>query len=200
MTQFPSQPPAPAARQRPSVVTAASGLLAVVAVLILIYAVVSLVGQNEEFKAATDEYYKTIPGGGGAMKNFQQIGGVVGVVINAVIALGFVALAFYTSQGKQVARILTWVFAGIASLCCICGAGSVGLQSALKDSIPEGAQRDAYTKMLDAQPGWLVPVSVTVQALIAISLLAAIIMLALPAANAYFRKPVAEWVPPTEQF
>ncbi|MGY0231093.1 hypothetical protein [Longispora urticae] len=198
MTQFPSPPPAQPARQRPSLVTAASGLLAVVAVLILIYAVVGLLGQTDEVKAATDAYYKTIPGGGGGMENFSKLTGGVGVAINAVIALGFLALAFYTAQGKQVARILTWVFAGIASLCCICGAGSIGLQSSLKNSIPEGDQREAYTKMLDAQPGWLVPVSVTVQALVAIALLAAIIMLALPAANAYFRKPVEEWTPPAQ--
>jgi hypothetical protein len=60
------------------------------------------------------------------------------------------------------------------------------------------AQKNAYQKVLDAYPPWYQPVTLTISILSILCLLGAIILLALPAANAFFRKPVPEWTPPPQ--
>ena len=59
------------------------------------------------------------------------------------------------------------------------------------------APRRSSAGLEEALPSWVTPVSLLLGVLSLISLITALILLALPKANAFFRKPTAAWEPPT---
>lgn len=188
--------PAPA-RARPTSVTVSSWLLFLVAALQLINTVVAL----STMGTIADVYQRAYEGtaAAGAGKTIATVTIVVTVVFGLLITIGLVVLAIFNNRGKNASRIVTWVIGGIW-LCC----SGVGLVSQLAGNVMNfGARRDdmpdpaEVQRMLnDALPSWYRPVTVTTSVLTLVALLAALILLALPASNQFFRRPQPGLEPP----
>lgn len=195
----PTNPPAPAAKQRPGSVTISSYLLYLVAALQVIGFLINL-----PVIGPTNEVYKEAYAGtelADAAGTFGTIGFILTGVIFLIIAIGLVILAVFNSKGKNASRIVTWVLGGIF-LCCAglsvvvgLAGGAMGAPGASTDpSLPDPEE---VQRMLDERlPGWYVPLSTALSVISLLALLVALILLALPASNDFFRRPQPVWEPP----
>jgi len=183
------------------VVAAAVALLYVIAGLLLINAIVALANSGN-MKAAMDEVYHGMAGGETA-SSFVSGSLYVSAALNLLLAVGFVVLAIFDNQGRQGARITTWVLAGIGALCCGCGGLANTFTGSLNNMVDQQNTTGAPTaaelqRAMDAHiPSWYTPTVTTVAVILALCCIAVIVLLALPAANAYFRKEPEVWLPPT---
>ncbi|GAA0808685.1 hypothetical protein [Spirilliplanes yamanashiensis] len=185
----PLQPGVPA-RVRPSTVTVSSYLLYLTAALILIVGIVSLATVGTTTEVYRDVYRGTEAEG---TEGLLVAGSVVGVVLNLLVAAGLVVLALLNNRGKNAARIVTWVVGGL-TVCCS-GVGLVGQAATSAITLPtQPGMPDAaevQRRLEDALPGWVTPVSLVLGILQLLALVVALVLLALPASNAFFRKPAA---------
>lgn len=181
----------PGPKPRPGVVTAAAGLLFV---LIAVHAV-SLIPGIAQVSVILD----AVDGEANATTaNAMRIGATVGIVVAVVIALVLIAcyavLGVFVAKGKQVARIITWVVAGIFALNTV--VALAGGTAALTSRLPQtAAASDLQARIKAATPSWIGTATMAINAATLIALLCVILLLALPAANDYFRKPPAAWPP-----
>jgi hypothetical protein len=180
------------AKKRPGVVTAASSLLYFCAVVLVVTAVLSLLQIGRTVKI-TEEVMKGTPGGENAAA-VTQISLILVGVVYVLLAVGFVVLGALVGKGKQPARIITWVVAGLGVLCLGCGLAGSGLTSSLQTT-PES--KVLAERLSQEIPAWQTTLSTVLTVLSTVALVAVIIMLALPAANDFFRKEQEVWVPPT---
>lgn len=184
-----AQPPAPTTR--PTTVRVSSYLLYVTAAVSVITAVLSL-SQISTINGVYKDVYA-----GTAAQGTEAVAGIssaIGAVFYLVFAVGMVILAHFNNKGRQGSRITTWVIAGISACCTAGGAiangftnsilSSLGTTSAAGQPSPAELQR----KLNEALPSWYTPVTVTLAVVSALAAVGAIILLALPASNAYFRK------------
>jgi len=186
--------PPPPARQRPTVVTVSSALLIVVAVMQLVgFAIV--LSQLGTLSEIYQEAYE-----GTSLESQAGISTattVASAVISLLLAAGLVALAILNAKGKNPARIVTWVLGGI--LICLSGCGllstAISMQSVQSDSLGGFDPQELERLMTERLPGWYEPVSLATSVIGLLSLVVALILLALPAANQFFRKPE----PPLEE-
>lgn len=123
---------------------------------------------------------------------------VIVVVINILFAAGLAILAIYNNRGRQPARITTWVLGGIY-LCCS-GFGLLGNAATSGMGMDTGSTSGPSASELESRlaselPGWFMPITTLLTVVVVLALLGAVILLALPAANAYFRKPQMAWDP-----
>ena len=189
----PGQPEGP--RQRPSTVTAAGIAQIVIFVLALVQAVVGLMMAGRVLDGLDDAL------------NGQDFRGVdadtvrsvtsaftYGAIIAAVIPPLLLAIfGLVHMTGRNWARIVSWVFAGLG-VCC----GALGFQSTGGQVNTTGSGNDETTKAINDAirsvdiPGWVTPVQVTVTVVSLLLSIAVIILLALPPSNEYFRKPRTE--------
>jgi hypothetical protein len=194
--------PAPLPRTRPSIVTVASYLLFLVAVLEVINAILVFATLSTITDAVKSAYADTSLDPDSASSVVGVVYGV-GAAINLVLAAGFAVLGIFNGRGKNPSRIVTWVVGGIA-LCCVgAGLGGNALTGSLEDRSTAGApsQAEIQAKLHDALPSWYEPITMTVTVIILLAILATIILLALPASNAYFRKqPAAPGWDPAMQY
>lgn len=120
---------------------------------------------------------------------------VATAVFYALIAIGLGVLAIFNSLGKNGSRVTTWVFAGLG-LCCnafsLTGSAASTLASGAADSSYQQAQIEQQLET--TLPSWYEAVGLLTTGVTVLGLLGAIVLLALPASNAYFRKPAA-WNP-----
>jgi hypothetical protein len=193
-------PPAPGANPRPGTVTVSSLLIYVSAVALLISAAVSVY----TFAAMPSGYLEDAYRDAGLDRTLAESTAVITqasiyvvAVLYALLAVFFVVLGLLVNKGKQWARITTWVLGGIG-LCCI-GFGlmfqSVG--GGFNTGTANGIDQDLLNeRMLAAQPSWATTVGTGLSVVLLLSMLAAIILLALPPSNAFFRKPAPVWTPP----
>ncbi|GAA0724681.1 hypothetical protein Drose_38000 [Dactylosporangium roseum] len=188
--------PASAPRVRPSTVSLAVNLLYAAAALELIYVILGAVYAGKLAEGAKRAVEGTSQANAG-----QGVSSVVSIVVGLVIAVLLGLLAFFVGQGKQVARILTWVVGGLA-LCCTIGAfgfamlGSTFWEQARKND-PSLPTWERYNELLYSEvPGWYQPVTMVLSVLTVIAILVAIILLALPKSHPYFRTVQQEWEPP----
>ncbi|MET8151903.1 hypothetical protein ACIBSW_37140 [Actinoplanes sp. NPDC049668] len=176
-------------------VTVSSYLLYLSAAASIIAAVVSLTTVG----TVRDVYAELYDGTANAGMETFIVGATVGaVVINVLFAGALAILAIYNNRGKQPARISTWVVGGIF-LCCN-GFGLLGTALSGATGLDTGSTDGPSAKEVEARlsselPGWVEPVSTLLTVLVVLALLAAVILLALPAANEYFRKPQVAWDP-----
>ena len=202
MTYPPAPPPpetAPAApRTRPGSVTTAMWLQILLAVFLVASAVVDYLYGADAQAAAEAELESQgvdladVPEG---VIAFEQ--GVVPLIVTIVIAIALVALALLNGAGNRPARIITWI---VQPIVLICGAALFAGQfmgEQMMDMAAENAGSDALAgadmgAVVDAAygayPAWTAVVSYGALALAVIGSLAVIILLAVPSANAYFRK------------
>ncbi len=178
--------------------TVASYLLYAVAVLQLINALIvfSTIGPMRE--AAEAAYAGTdAEGAEGFIVGVLIAGGV----INLIIGIGFAVLSYFNSKGKNPSRIVTWVIGGI-SLCCLgAGLGSNALVSGLDSgaSTTGPSQDEVQRRMEEATPSWYTPTTTALTVIGLLAILGAVILLALPASNDFFRKPAAAGWDPYQQ-
>ena len=185
----------PAPRSRPTVVTISSYLLYASVAASMIGALISLTTIGTVRDVYADLYDDTATAG---VENVLVAVSVVGVVINVLFGAGTAILAIYNNRGKQTSRIITWVLGGFF-LCCN-GFGLIGGAATSSMNLNTGdtggpSPREVESRLSEALPSWFTPISTLLTLLVVLSLLGAVILLALPAANAYFRAPQAGWDP-----
>ncbi len=190
---MPENPGGSAPRVRPATVPVSTVLMLVVAALLIL----GLISGLLQFGTSMDVYREVY---GEGMDVASVSGLVLGLVINGLLAVAFVVLAFTNLRGSNASRITTWVLAGIG-LCCSAGGLAVqGSMGALMDAVSDvDPLAEEYARRLEeAQADWIPVVGTISTVVILLSLIAVIILLALPASNAYFRKqpPPAAEVPP----
>lgn len=181
----------PSAPSRPVTVTVSSSLLYLVVAVQLLNAVLVLAVMGTAVEAYREvlEQDSQITDAG----PFIQVVLVLTAVVYALIAVGLSVLAFFNNKGKNASRIITWVFAGLGLCCNVIGLGGSVSSAAMSGSGPGGLnQAQVEAQVAAAMPGWYEGAGFATTLLTVLALLAAIVLLALPASNAYFRAP-AQW-------
>ena len=191
----PMYPATSAPQSRPTVVTVSSYLLYFSAAASIISAILALTTIGTMRRVYADLYADT---SGAGTESVLVAVSVVGVVINILFAAGLAILAIFNNRGKQGARITTWVVGGIF-LCCN-GFGLLGNAATSGMNLDTGSTSGPSASEVDARlsaelPGWFDPITMLLTVLVVLALLGAVILLALPAASAFFRKPQAAWDP-----
>ncbi|HEY2950574.1 MAG TPA: hypothetical protein VGJ53_19610 [Micromonosporaceae bacterium] len=127
-----------------------------------------------------------------------QVVSVVVAVIGIVLALVLIGLALGDLRGSNGSRIATWVLTGFGVLFGCCGLfGAIAQNNAAFSSGDNRTAEDLGRALADASPGWWTALSVVLSVGQALGYVAVAALLALPAANAFFRKPAApQWQPP----
>jgi hypothetical protein len=187
----------PGAKPRPATVTTASALLYVAAALQLVSIVVSLLSFGP-IQDAVNEQFAGDPDADAIATTMQVFLGI-GIAIAALFAIGTIVLGIFVGRGKNAARIVTWVLAGIGVLCYGCTLGSTAFTGAMNSSLgasdPESVE--VQRRIEDAIPEWQNTAGTIESVLLLLLFLAVIILLALPASNEFFRREQEVWVPPT---
>ncbi|MBB4958779.1 hypothetical protein [Micromonospora polyrhachis] len=192
-------PAAPTARQRPGVVTISSYLLYLVAGLQVLGLIMALAVLGTLTDIYEEAYAGTDMADVGATA--ATIGVIGGAIFGLLVAIGLVVLAIFNSKGKNPSRIVTWVLGGIFACCSGFGLLGTAASDALTTNTggtTTGPDPAEIQRMVDeGLPGWYNPLTLTITVITLIALLVALILLALPAANEFFRKPdVPGWEPP----
>jgi hypothetical protein len=185
-------------KPRPTVVNVASWLLYLVAVFQVLYAIITL-----SQLSATKEAYKKVfadTSMKGAEDMLVAITAATTVGVGLIFAIGYVVLAILDGRGKNPARIVTWVVAGL-SICCS-GYGLISTAAGFTgfggNSGNGPSAKDVQKALKDALPGWYQPTLTTLGLISVLALIGVVVLLALPAANDFFRKAPAQpaWEPP----
>ena len=186
------------ARTRPSVVTISSYLLILFAVIQAIALIVALSTIGAVRDAMTDAFRDSGVEGAETVPDIAVAATVGGAIFALLLAVGLVVLAMLNNRGKNGSRITTWVLGGIL-ICCSGGGlvsnatgGFTGGASGGNGPSPEEIQR----RLDDALPSWYGPVNILLGVLGLLALITALILLALPKSNEFFRKPQPAWEPP----
>lgn len=185
-------------QSRPSSVTVAAGLQMLLAASFLIMPTLAYLYGAEAQAAAEAELAKQgFPADVLARNKVHFNEGAVGLVLPIVIALSLLVLASLNLAGNGVGRFLSWIFQPIL----LVAGGLITfrqvfavqfLDSAFKnsgDATLEGINVKAFVDAaMDAFPPWFLFVVKARFALATLGSLVVIILLAVPAANAYFRQ------------
>ncbi|MFG2047833.1 hypothetical protein ACGFIW_10445 [Micromonospora sp. NPDC048935] len=185
------------ARQRPSVVSISSYLLFLFLALQVITLIISLTTFGKTRDALRAAYEGSSTDGDQVADVFVAIG-LGGGVLLLLLAVALGVLALFNNQGRNGARITTWIVGGIM-VCCVGGGllsnagGGFNTGGGTGDGpSPEEIQR----RLEEALPSWVTPVSLLLGVLSLIALVTALVLLALPKANPFFRKATTAWEPP----
>jgi hypothetical protein len=176
------------------VVTAATWLLLVVAALLAISFVMTIATSGTIGDVYEEAYRGTEQEGTEGVVVASVIGGGA---LNLLFAIGFVVLALLNHRGKNPARIVTWVLGGVALCCSGVGLALSGAASSFQVDTADGPDPAEVQRMVeDALPGWYTPASLAITIGVLVALAATLILLALPPANQFFRKPEPPFEPP----
>ncbi|MEU4565982.1 hypothetical protein [Micromonospora sp. NPDC023956] len=188
------------ARARPGSVTISSYLLILVAVIQVINLILTLATLSDTRRVLEDAYRDSSVNGMDAAADFATVVAVGAGIVTLLLAVGLVVLALLNNRGKNGARITTWVIGGLL-LCCSGGtlisgaAGSVsGPVGGSNADMP--SQEEIARRLEEALPSWYYPVSTLANVIAVLALIAALVLLALPASNQFFRKQQPAWEPP----
>ena len=190
--------PAPPQEVRPASVTISSYLLFLVAALQAIGLVLAISVLGRTMEVYEEAFAGTEMADQAGL--VATVGLVVGVGFGLLLAIGLVVLAVLNNRGKNPARIVTWVLGGLF-LCCLGGGLTISAAGNALDFGPGGAgngpdQAEVERMLEDRLPSWYVPADLTIDILAFVALLVALILLALPSANRFFRNPQTVWEPP----
>ncbi|MEU4378777.1 hypothetical protein [Micromonospora echinofusca] len=178
--------------RRPAVVTAAVALLALMAVAALAYAVASVAtrgGTVDRFRADAAE---TSAG----PDQIDRVVGLLGVstVLTAVVSLlaGLLlaGLAAGLRAGRDGARTATWVISALGLVAGCCGLALLIGQRAtpLGSGEDDRATAELFGLLADAYPSWWIPLGAGLSVGQVLGYLVVAVLLALPAASAWFRR------------
>jgi hypothetical protein len=183
------------------VVTIAAVILAVLALINLVHAIASLLAISH----TVNRFRARAVAEGLLLTNIDQfvttirVLFVLSALITFVFAIVLAALAWGVLQGSRPARIVTWIVCGLGVLCGCCGvcsAGSMGLRNMNARPATDDMTR-ASQAMVDSFPGWFSTLSGVSSALQVLGYIATAVLLALPAAHVFFRRPEPTWQPPS---
>lgn len=186
----PPPPGPPPARVRPATVTVAGLLILLVALAAVGYLVASIAA----YPSFVDAFEQATAGTEAEdVAGFAAAGTLITGVVYLLIAAALAILTIFNNQGRNPARITTWVVGGLG-LCC---GGASLISIALGDFTAnmgggegETLDSDAVEQALvEHVPGWFDPVILTSTVVGVLALLGALILLALPPSNEFFRKP-----------
>ena len=181
------------ARRRPTVVTVAGFLLFLVAILLIIGAILPLPSLSKVVDATRGAYAGSTNPTPDQMATITRASVIVVAILSVLLGVLFVILGLLVLRGSRAGRITTWVFAGLGTLCTVCGLGGAGLSGRINTGTTRNGldMKTINDRINAARPSWLAPVSITLEAIALIALILLIILLALPAAHPYFRKDQA---------
>jgi hypothetical protein len=185
-------------RQRPGVVTVGSAALGFGALAQLISSILGFLVLGDQ-RTAYNRAYANV-------ENGTQVAGIAigfttaALALYTIVSIGLGVLALFDARGRQGARITTWVIGGLFLCCATLSVATTALGSQFTSASggpkngPDQAEIARIVK--ETVPSWYTPTSLTLSVIVLLSVLASVILLALPAANEYFRKPPQEWEPP----
>lgn len=190
-------------RQRPATVTAAAAIMIIMGIAGLVNAVVGLAaigGVVDRFRDAAEAI-------GAPQSDIDGLAAlawgtvIAGAVLAVLFAALLIALGVGNLQGRNGARIATWIVSGLGLFCGCCGLLAVISQSALSWNVSTDDQTQDLTQALtDAYPGWWIGLNGVVSAGQALGYLVVAVLLVLPPSHRYFRstaKPAAPAPPAT---
>lgn len=183
------------ARVRPRVVTAASRLLYLLAALQALTFGASF-AQNSAFRQLlADESFAQADRD--ALRRAMLIGILVATAFTVAFITAYILLGVFVGKGKQPARVVTWVIAGLLLLCNICsfaGQSTTGAVQSGSDNIDP----ELRSRFEALSPGWYETLTSVRTVVEIVALVAIVILLARPSAHDFFRKDdLTEWSPGT---
>jgi hypothetical protein len=188
-------------RRRPTAVTTAAAVMVGMATLGLVGAVLTLVTVNgiiADFRAAaTGANANQVNALAGFLRTYSVLAAVFGVLGAALL----VGLAVGNLRGVRGTRIATWVVCGLGLFLGCCGVLGVLLSGAVQLGSATQTDTQVAQALSAAYPGWWIGVNAAVSGGQAVGYIAVAILLALPAATAFFRRPepATQWQPPARQ-
>jgi|GEM_PF-1258923 len=180
--------------RRPTVVTAAGYLLFTAALLLVVSPILHLpyLGRAQDVARVV---YAKLPSGGDVVATTLAFSLIASLVLTVLVTAGLVVLGVFDLKGSRVARIITWVVAGLAVVCC--GGGTFAGRFTGGLASPGSANTNGVDMVAAARevqavyPTWVNTVGNIATVLALVALLAVIVLLALPAANAYVNRGAA---------
>ncbi|WP_320067271.1 hypothetical protein [Micromonospora sp. RTGN7] len=193
---YPDEVPA----RRPVTVGLAAAVLVLMAVGALAYAVAGLVtlgGTVDRFRAAAAGS-TTDPGEVADLVTLLRVAVGLSAVLTVLVGVVLVGLAFGLLAGRSGARVATWVVAGLGLVLGCCGLVVLVGQRAVPLRLPQNDRPAAELLGLvgDAYPSWWIPVNAALSVGQLLGYLVVTALLALPAANGWFRRPRRPPAPP----
>jgi hypothetical protein len=186
--------PTPAERTRPGAVTAAGALLYATAAIIIVQILLTLSVMSKELTAIREAYQNVA--NGDTLITITRASLIGGLIVDVAVAVAFAIFAYFNMQGRNGIRIATWVVGGLAVLCFGCGSVSGGLSSRFTSSSNQSPELKAAADHLrNAIPHWYTSAAAGLDVVLFIAMVLVIILLAVPASNAYFRKPPVAMIP-----
>lgn len=195
MSMPPPETPPPAAKTRPGSVTAAVWIQILLAVFLIAQSVAGILYSPDSQAAAEAELadqghsMSDLPEG----TTFESTG--VAAYAPIVVAVLIVVLALLNGAGNRPSRIVTWV---VQPLVLVCGGFLTVSQLFMAQFMEAGIEAAGGAEGIDVQavvdaangayPAWVDVVGYGVLALGTLGAIAVVILLAIPSANAYFRK------------
>jgi hypothetical protein len=167
---YQQQPPS-AGITRPNTVSLAAGLI-----MVVVFCEVVVAGMNVFILPRILSMYDTP--GMSAAKTWGKAFYIGYQVIAVGVLVFFVFLAVAILRGRNWARITTFVLAGLGAFCCTCSGLSV-LGGGLDVQNQQTGAQDIY-------PGWYQVTDGIVQAVVVLTLLAVIILLAVKPSGEFF--------------
>ncbi|HZM77301.1 MAG TPA: hypothetical protein VFC19_16330 [Candidatus Limnocylindrales bacterium] len=191
--------PAAGKPARPMVVTLAAVILGLMALLSLLAAIIGLVsiGQTEEEFRRLAASEPLDPDEIDSIVSFLRFSLICTAVIAVLFAVLLAVLAWGVARGSQPARVVTWIVCGVGVLWACCnGFGSIASFASANPSSTDPDQI-AGNLAVRALPDWAGGVLLGSSAISVLGYIATAVLLALPAANAYFKgQRPAGWSPP----
>ena len=173
----------PIGRQRPTVVTAAVYLLYLLAVVQVVDGALGLVLLGD-----MQDAYETAYGGADG-RGPAKVAVIIGASVGVLLALGYGLLGYLNGHGRNGARVTTWVVLGL-SVCCF--SAGMFVQASPTEPRVTSTFRATRTEITQTVSDMMPAYTVAMFMLATLSLLATIlvvVLLALPPANLYFRRP-----------
>ncbi|WP_460544451.1 hypothetical protein [Glycomyces halotolerans] len=198
-------PQAQEKKPRPGSVTVAVVLQLALAAVLIVSGVLGLLYGAEAQEAFENELAAQGVGGNEMAAGAGGFDSAANLIFPGILAVLLIVLGLLNAAGNRPGRILTWIF---QPLILICGgfifAGSVFAAQLMQWTFDNSG--DEQLESLDAQalvdaaysayPAWSVIVDWAVILLATVGSLLVIILLAVPASNAYFRKePPQQYIP-----
>ena len=181
---------------RPRAVTAAVMLLMLSAVALLVDAAALIVGAGQYPARVREavEQSEVDPRAADAIEPFSRFMSIAVIAVTLIAATVLVVLAAIVARGSFAARVVTWVAIGLALMCNVCGIGSAGagfsgIAYVTAFSRDASGQHTFAQRLPAGYPDWYQPLSLGLALGCLVALVIACVLLALPTANVYFRKP-----------
>ncbi|MFG3706666.1 hypothetical protein ACGF7U_18315 [Micromonospora sp. NPDC047670] len=184
--------PDQAAARRPAAVTLAVAVLLLMAVAALAHAVagaVSLGGTVARFRDAA-QGTSAGPDQIDRVVTLLRVSTVLTAVVSLLAGLLLAGLALGLRARRSGARTATWVVSGLGLILGCCALALLGVQRAapLRLGEDDRATAELLGLVADAQPSWWIPLGAGLSVGQVLGYLVVAVLLALPAANAWFRR------------